>query len=200
MAGIELSTGTWVRPVSNQQHGEVPSALTMLDGHSLGLLDIVDIPLQKTGPDYGFERENRLIEQGAWKVVGKLQPKDIEKYCENAIPFLHNNEKYIGKDSIAGLPPNERQTLQLIRLETIAITTSSRESGKTKYEGAVQMGNGRNKWLSITDPVFCQRLESGHKPKGPLLLTLSLSLPYTPPAWTGVLNPCWKLIAGVIEL
>lgn len=200
VAGIELSSGAWVRPVSNLPHGEVPTALTVVSGHDIGLLDVVDVPLSAKGPDYGFERENRLIEPGPWQLVAKLQPKDVEKYCENAIPFLHNNYKYVGKGSIAGLPPKERRTLQLVRVETLPIQQSKRASGKMKWEASVRMQNGQDKWLGITDPIFCQGLEHGHIPKGRHLLTLSLSLPYTPPNWDGVQDPCWKLVAGVIAL
>ena len=200
VAGIELSSGAWVRPVTNLEHGQVPSAMTVISGHELSLLDVVDLPLNATGPDFGFERENRLIEPGLWQLVGRLQPKDVEKYCENAIPFLHNNSKYVGKGTIAGLPLHERRTLQLVRVETLPIQQLTKPSGKKKLEASVQMQNGQSKWLGITDPDFCQKLERGHTPQGPYLLTLSLSLPYTPPNWSDVSDPCWKLVAGVIAL
>jgi hypothetical protein len=200
IAGIELETGSWVRPVSNRPHGVVPAAWTMVDGRAIGMLDIVEIPLNKTGPDFGFERENRLIESGTWRVVGKLSPADIEKYCESDRPFLHNNYKYVGKGFIGGLPFEERQTLQLVKVDEVCIRHKTRTGGNAKWELSFAMPNGQVRWLGVTDPFFCQKLEQGHCPSGPLLLTLSLSLPYTPPDWGEPPDPCWKLVAGVIEL
>ncbi len=200
VAGIDLSTGKWIRPVSDLPHGEVPTAKTVINGQEMSLLDVAEIPLSATGPDYGFERENRSIESGSWKLVGRLQPKDVEQYCENTIPLLHNNYKYVSKSSIAKLASKERRTLQLVRVESFPVQQLKRQSGKTKWEASVRMQNGKDKWLGLTDPVFCQKLEGGHTPKGPYLLTLSLSLPYIPSGWKDPPDPCWKLVAGVIAL
>lgn len=200
VAGIELETGTWVRPVSGLPHGVVPAAWTMVDGRPIGVLDVVEIPLNKTGPDFGFERENRLIESGTWRVVGKLCPADVEGYCESDRPFLHNSYKYVGKGFIAGLPFKERQTLQLVKVSDVCVQSKARASGNMKWEMSVRMANGEVRWLGVTDPAFCHQLEAGHRPSGPLLLTLSLSLPYTPPSWGEPPDPCWKLVAGIIEM
>ena len=55
--------------------------------------------------------------------------------------------------------------------------------------------------IRITDPVFEKRLQSGYLPKNPCLVTVSLGMPYRPPNWdVNDPDPCWKLIAGVIEL
>ena len=53
--------------------------------------------------------------------------------------------------------------------------------------------------LGITDPLFVQKLDQGHDPIVPCLVTISLSMPYRPPDWDKD-DPCWKLIAAVIEL
>lgn len=54
----------------------------------------------------------------------------------------------------------------------------------------------------ITDPVLLTKLDSGYQLNGPLMVTASLSVPYIPEGfdnWEGE-APCWKLIAGVIEM
>ena len=77
-----------------------------------------------------------------------------------------------------------------------------------------QKSDGRIKWkgtlidrfgyklenASITDPEFVKQLESGERPKNPCLITVSLSLPFRPHKNWSDGDPCWKLIAGVIEL
>ncbi|MGB7439651.1 MAG: hypothetical protein WA919_01160 [Coleofasciculaceae cyanobacterium] len=68
-----------------------------------------------------------------------------------------------------------------------------------KWEGTILTANGQELTATITDPVFARRLELGHLPKPPCLITVSLSLPWRPANWHQV-DPCWKLIAGVVEL
>lgn len=199
VAGIDLQSGSWVRPVSNRPHGVVPVSWTVVAGKPIELLDVVEIPLSSSGPDFGFERENRLIEAGEWRVVGKLLPADVEKHCENREPFLHNSSKYVGKGAIAALPFERRRTLQLVKVQSVGVRNEARASGNRKWELSVRMPSGQVRWLGVTDPTFCQKLGKGYSPDGPLLLTLSLSLPFTPPGWGVPPDPCWKLVAGVIE-
>ena len=53
--------------------------------------------------------------------------------------------------------------------------------------------------VKITDPVFVKKLDEGYQPSNKCLATVSLSLPWKPPNWQRE-TPCWKLIAGVIEI
>lgn len=200
VAGIELATGKWVRPVSNLLNGVVPQPQTIIAGKELALLDVFDVPLDTSGPDFGFERENRLIQEGPWCVVGRITPSEAMRYCENGILFLHNCCKYVGKDFIAGLPVQERRTLQLVSASDLEFKKTLRAGGNSKWDASIAMSNGQLRWLGLTDPVFCKKLDAGYRPSGPYLLTLSLSLPYTPPGWNEPKNPCWKLVAGVVEV
>jgi hypothetical protein len=200
VAGIELRTGRWVRPVTNLPHGEVPVRQTCVGGREPKLLDVLDIPLDTTGPDYGFERENRTILLGDWVLAGTLDGKEVGRYVETGRPVLHNSYKYVGRGTLERMPADQRQTLQLIKVNRLVIYEAQRSSGKRKWEGLVPMQDGSGKRLGITDPAFCAKLDRGHRPREACLLTMSLSLPYTPPNWDGPADPCWKLIAGVIEL
>ena len=66
LAGIDLDTGKWVRPVTSLDDGRVPKTSMKLDGYFPALLDVLEIPLDSTGPDFGFESENRTILPGRW--------------------------------------------------------------------------------------------------------------------------------------
>jgi len=66
LAGIDLDTGKWVRPVTGLDDGRVPEKSMKLDGYFPKLLDILEIPLDSTGPDFCFESENRIILPGRW--------------------------------------------------------------------------------------------------------------------------------------
>lgn len=54
--------------------------------------------------------------------------------------------------------------------------------------------------VPITDPAFVTRLDDGYRPSNQCLVTMSLGLPHRPPGWAKDDDPCWMLIAGVIEL
>ncbi|WP_420889792.1 dual OB domain-containing protein [Fischerella thermalis] len=58
IAGIEISTGKWIRPVTNLEFGQVPKEMCLVDGEEPKLLDILEIPLIDTC--FGYELENRL--------------------------------------------------------------------------------------------------------------------------------------------
>jgi len=99
------------------------------------------------------------------------------------------------------IPFEDRTTLELIHVDNFAILDTRTTPGqKPEWKGVISSGK-RKLELKITDPVFSERLNSGHTPSKSCLLTMSLGMPYRPPHWKEDEQPvCWKLIAGVIEL
>ena len=95
LAGIEISTGKWVRPVTNLDDGRVRKNDRRVGTHWPQLLDILDIPLDTTGPDFGFESENRTILRGQWHLHGQADVKDVLKYARRPHHVLHNDRKYV---------------------------------------------------------------------------------------------------------
>lgn len=80
IAGIDLATGRWVRPVTEAPDGGVPDHVRKLRKREPALLDILDLPLAPAGPDFGFGCENRLILPGRWYLDGRAQPHDLLPY------------------------------------------------------------------------------------------------------------------------
>ena len=199
IAGINPQTGKWIRPVCDRypKDGRVPKDVRLIAGKEPSLLDVLEIPLENNGPDFGFESENFTIKPGTWKIIGKIQPTDMLKYCSNSPHILHNDRKYVTVDYFQSLPFEERHTLQLVYATKLSLW--SERSSKWKGSFVTQKGQHLNN-VTITDPEFIYRLEFGYIPQNPCLLTVSLSLPYRPgDDWEGS-DPCWKLIAGVMEL
>ena len=201
LAGIEMKTGKWVRPVTNLPDGGVPKSDMRTGGHRPQLLDILDIPLDTTGPDFEFDSENRTILPGPWHLHGQADMKDVLKYATRPRHVLHNDRKYVTVDEMKLIPLENRTTLELIRVDDFAILdTGTTPSEKHEWKGVVSSGE-RKLELKITDPVFFERLNSGHTASKSCLLTMSLGMPYKPPNWEEEKAPvCWKLIAGIIEL
>ncbi len=200
IAGIALETGAWVRPVTDLDDGRVPKSAMRLDGYFPKLLDIIELPLAPTGPDYGFEKENRTLLPGPWRRHGNMRPQDLLAYARPADTLLHNDAPYVSLDVLQQKKRAEQTSLQLIAVDNFrARQARKRTTGDATWQGLFSAG-GREQAIRITDPVFVGKLSAGYKPQSRCLLTMSLSMPYKPPDWGEDTPPaCWKLIAGVIE-
>ncbi len=197
LAGIDLETGKWVRPVTTLDDGRVPKKSMKIFP---ALLDVVEIPLAATGPDFGFECENRTILPGPWRNAGALTMADLDKYIEQPRVVLHNQKKSVAPSELRQKPFEERRTLQLIRVENFRVYDARAVPfDKPNWKGIVLSG-GQEIEAGITDPVYIQKLGKGHVPSPSCVLTMSLSMPYAPPGWTGAEALCWKLIAAVLEI
>jgi len=64
IAGINEVNGNWVRPISDLPDGQIPKEIRQINRLEPALLDVIDIPLAKTGQDFGFECENLSILPG----------------------------------------------------------------------------------------------------------------------------------------
>jgi hypothetical protein len=199
IAGIDRETGQWIRPVCDSLYpkdGRIPDTVRLINCQEPKLLDILEIPLDNQGNDFGFEPENRSVLPGQWKRLGTAEVRDLYKYYRDFDYILHNCAKYVYPSFLNQLNPDCRHTLQLVR------TKSFRISGHyNHWRGTVESTNGcyldRAK---ITDPVLLKKLDLGHQPSNSCWVTVSLSLPWLPPDWEEGEAPCWKLIAGVIEV
>ena len=209
VAGIELDSKQWIRPVSPEypDDGRVPSSTPIVDiGNAttlatVQLLDVLEIPLDTTGPDFGFECENRTILPGDWGLVRKASFDEVVDFINLESKVLHNSYKYVPISSLQALPFSERKTLELVYTDKLKITSFQRQGGGTQWKGSFSMRSGLSVTnLTITDPVLLQKLDQGYEPQNPCLITLSLSMPHEVDAWTGPPKPCWKPIVGVVEL
>lgn len=203
IAGIDLDTGQWVRPVCDclyPEDGRIPRSVRLVEGREPRLLDILQIPLAETGNDFGFECENLSVLEGQWRYLGQAQPSDLLPYCRGFTDILHNLQKYVYPSYLKQLPFSQRHTLQLIQTSSFSIEKKLHPKGYIEWRGTVQAMQDRIlEKAKITDPVFVQKLEIGHQPQNICLVTVSLSMPWAPPGWDGE-HPCWKLIAGVIKI
>ena len=192
IAGIETSTGKWIRPITNLDDGRVPINICLVDGEEPKPLDILEIPLATTGS--GYECENRSILPGSWQRVGKACPADLVKYCEQEI--LHSQSvNAVPFSFLRSLPLHQRRTLQLIRITKLNLTLYQ-DTGK--WEASLPTLNGQRMRAKITDLNFTERLNQGNTIENECLVTISLGQP-----WRKIVADelfCWKLVAGVIEL
>lgn len=206
IAGINPDTGKWIRPICDRfpNDGRVPENIRLINGKEPALLDILEIPLNDTIldlKDLDFECENLTIGEGKWHKLGVVKPTDLLKYCDNSQYILHNDRRYVTVPYLRSLPFEKRQTLQLIYVNKLDIFGQPNSIGHTNWRASLITKNGKilNN-IKITDPVFLKQLDNGYLPHNPCLITVSLSMPFIPyDDWEGG-DPCWKLIASVMEL
>lgn len=205
IAGINPETSRWIRPVCSQDpydnDGRVPAETRLIGGKEPKLLDLIDIPLEKTGNNFGFESENLNIATGKWRRLNSVSSLDVMQYCVDTPYILHNSWKYVAVSYLQSLSFEKRHTLQLVYALKIIINGEVRSTG-TKWKASLITKNGQQLTdATITDPEFVAKLDNNYRPLNPCLVTVSLSMPYRPQNWgDDDPDPCWKLIAGVIEL
>ena len=201
LAGIDPSTCAWVRPVSGLDDGRVERATMLVNGEIPKLGDIVEIPLAHSGPDFGFESENRSILDGAWRIHAAVPPSQLVTHCSGERTVLHNGDTFVMLEYLRSLPFEQRRTITLVEaFDFEAFGTGLSAQGGHKWNGSFVSPCGQRLTLRITDPVLAEKLEQGYVPAVHCAVTVSLSMPFRPERAEGRPPVCWKLIAGVVEL
>ena len=70
VAGIDLESGEWVRPVPARGDG-IPTNRCFVGGKFVGVRDVVEMDLTRPREIAEFQRENRVIKSWNWTIVGR---------------------------------------------------------------------------------------------------------------------------------
>lgn len=196
IAGIDICSGKWIRPVSNKNDGRVSVNECLVNGEEPKLLDILDIPLEKKGSGYGCE--NLTIKSGVWEKIGQILPNSLLKYCDSNIFYSQYPEK-VPQSFLDKLPHENKRTLQLVKATVSQVNSSTYEDNK-KWKASLSISNQQIFTANITDVAMIDKLDQGLNIQNKdCLFTISLGQPWRKPNSDDELY-CWKLIAGVIEL
>lgn len=196
IAGIDIKTGEWVRPISRGAEKAVDWNIRKVDGAEPKILDLLEIPLEDTGPHEGCQPENRLLKKGGWQKIDKLKPTDLLQYCEDDSVILHNHKDHVSPGLFLNKPMNEWKSLQLIHSVNVKFNRDSYDN--RKWRVYFQYGSGRYLDLKLTDVVLSDRLRKNEKISHDCILTISLATPWKPNDETP--ERCYKMVAGVVEL
>lgn len=192
VAGIDVQTGEWVRPILKETHAIDESEVDHIE-----LLDIVDIPFTGRKPKQPdkYQIENEYFKDYTWEVVGKSTKTKIKKYCENKGLILHSNSERVSPDILDKLKTSDWKSLQLIEVDA---TFKRRIVKNNKWRVFFADGFGNTMDLPLTDPVAYGELDNGKNLNGNCILTISLGQVYSD---EGRLTPyCYKIVAGVIKI
>lgn len=130
IAGIDQDTGKWIRPMPDSTCGAVTSPMRFINGKEPEILDIIEIPLEDSGPDEGCQPENRLLKHGRWTKVGRITAQDLLRYCEDDNVILHNHQEYVSPEFFNELPKSKWRSLQLVHKQTVKFNPDRFDSNK----------------------------------------------------------------------
>jgi hypothetical protein len=194
IAGIDIDTGRWVRPVSRLEHMAITKSMRMVNGREPALLEVLDIPLDDSGPDGGCQPENRHLKPGAWKKVGQWSPRNLRRFCEDPHTILHNHKDRVPPEVFKTLPKAKWRSLQLVDMTYVTFGPDFYGKIRAFFED----GEGYPLQLPLKDPVLLERVLKGQRVCRHCILTVSMGTPWShddkAPRY------CYKLAAGVVEL
>jgi len=194
IAGIEIDTEKWVRPVSHFSNRAITWDIRNIEGEEPEILDIIDIPLEDHGPDEGCQPENRLVKPGKWQKVGRKRPREVLKYCEDDLIILHNHTDRVLATFFEKLPRRKWKSLQLVRNKNVSFNLDFWGKRRAFFRD----GEGHYLELAVKDPDFLNKLVREEQVSSDCIMTISLAGPWSPSGTEP--QRCYKLVAGVIEL
>lgn len=196
IAGIDLQTGEWIRPVPRDSDA-VPDQRCFVDGRFLSVLDVVEIDVARFKQVPPYQCENRVIRNWNWAILRRFPRASLPQYCDQAVPILHSANDWVLPSVLDALPATEWKSLQLVRPSRLSFERDARD--QHRWRARFRVAKGNEYALKVTDPEATRRLEAGDRIGANCLLTISLTKPWAPPSGT-LAERCYKLVAAVIEL
>jgi len=194
IAGKDIYTGEWIRPVSKDRSGELFSCNYKLsNGDNPKLMDILQIGLERKNPK-PHQPENYQISQERWKKIGTID--NLEEFCDYPETLWDIGDQ---KDRIPSSYMERNRldnSLYLIQPESIAIDWDKDEQ-KARADFDY---NNVSYDLSITDPNIISEFEDDESnlyvlDPNDIYLCLSIGEPFH---MCG--GDCFKLVAAVFGI
>ena len=197
VAGIELSTNKWIRPISHDEKIEdaVPATdLIYSDNTEAQILDVVEIDFEDTPAENKIQPENFFYKNSTWKKLGHWNLANVEKFCgfDTADFIFYDTSRRLELSTIENF--ERRKSLLLLPLENISIVTEIRDAEKKfhanfNYEGAryERFGVGDIELRKNFSDKECGEFFIGER----AVATLSLTNPYKD-------NRCYKMLANLL--
>lgn len=204
IAGKDIDTGEWVRPVSEHGHKEITSDdLCFENGGMPDVLDIVTIPFITVKPNE-YQPENILVDKGSFSTLeDKYNRSQLDKLCDTPNEIFANEGSETGKMSPeAFLSSGLKSSLLFVKVGKLAIErydkTYATYPTKRKLQ-AVFPYNGRSYHIDITDPRIRDKYllkKSGQYPINSKSIYLCIS---TGEPFVEYDNMCYKWVASIIH-
>ena len=194
VAGIELSTNKWIRPISHDEKIEdaVPvEDLTYSDNTEAQILDVVEIDFEDTPVQNAIQPENFFYKNSKWKKFAHWNLSDVEKFCgfDSTDFIFYDTSRRLEIDTINNA--DKKKSLLILPLENFSVSIVIRNDEK-KFKANFTYGGINYEDFSVGDIVLREKFFN--KPCSNFFVaeksvaTLSLTNPFRD-------NRCYKMIA-----
>jgi hypothetical protein len=201
IAGKDIGTGNWIRPVSDRPSGEISEEERRYeDGTSAQMLDLIDIPVVGRAPG-GHQAENYLIDPNDyWKRAGTMPRSGLSVFQDHSDALWKIGDSTVGgqndrvRMSGAAIPA---ASLYLICPENLTLHVVSDSVGVIKLRRRVRSSfsyHGTRYNLVVTDPMVEQAFlakSDGAYPLDAAFVCVSLSEVFSD-------GYSYKLVAAII--
>lgn len=187
VAGIDISTGKWIRLVSSKKGGAFPKAL--LDENDFKEFDIIEVNLKHHSP-YFVQYENWLVDfESKITKTGSLSKGQLFKlYPIDDYEFVfYNNKNELKIDEIKRI----NHSLEILKVNNLKLDTCLKGDGKHHYKAQFNYKN-INYNLALTDPKFRNELIDKIQFNKAIIIVSIPAVPY------GENNLFYKFIAKII--
>jgi hypothetical protein len=173
VAGIDTSSGKWIRLVSTKDGGAFPKEL--FDDSNINVLDVIEVQFKSPEP-YKMQKENWLIDET--KPIVKLGSRTLNQVLalrpHDKPKFIFGNDKgELAADEVKGLD----HSLEMLYVRNLAFDTSLKGDGRHHHKVVFEY-NGTKYHLCLTDPKFrIEKLNSFVLPTATIVVSIP-PLPY----------------------
>lgn len=192
VAGIELSTNKWIRPISHDEKIEdaVKAAeLTYNDNTEAQIFDVAEIDFEETPAENPVQPENFFF-KGTWKKLAHWTLNDFEKFCgyDNADFIFYDTSRRLEFSTLA----EKNKSLLILPIENISVSAEIRNDEKKFYANFSYGGKNYERFgvgdISLREKFSDKQGEFFIAEKA--VATFSLTNPYKD-------NRCYKMLANL---
>ena len=198
VAGVDVETGKWIRPISEKPELEdaVPiDDLKYPDGSRVELLDIAEIKFSDRAANNPIQPENFFYNQKYyWQKVGRVTLQELidKRGFDQRDKIFYNNERSILGANVIKF--SERESLLLLPVEKLFISIEQAEDHKKFFGDFVYQGKNFYRF-SVGDIAvrnqFADKDAGKYFFKDNAVITFSLTNPYKKNA------ECYKMLAQI---
>jgi hypothetical protein len=198
VAGVDVETGKWIRPISEKPELEdaVPiDDLKYPDGSRVELLDIAEIKFSDRAAKNPIQPENFFYnEKYYWQKVGRVTLQEVIdlRGFDNRDKIFYNNERSILGANVIKF--SERESLLLLPVENLSVSIEEVEDHKKFFADFNYQGKKFYRF-SVGDIAVRKKFTDNRAGKyffkDNAVVTFSLTNPYKKNA------ECYKMLAQI---
>ena len=182
IAGIDTTTGEWIRPISDNiaHEGSVPLCdITYEDGTQVQILDKVKIKLLSHNPTKSQPENYKYDSSVCWYKTGKVTLEELirSRGYDNPDKIFYNSNKEVSEGEVCG-----QSSLLFVNVKNSCIFIKTFDDGNRRIQFNFEYNNIRYNYFKISDEVikntFLSQHDGSYNHRDNLAVVLSLTDKY----------------------